>query len=374
MLEPPLRHLLDFLEDRLDEDKLNFVENLHQDALYWKTVDRLPIIAAYPYPHDTRFQPFPHGQVFNNPEKMLFNQLVNAFDSSIYLSNQVGDDLPISIRADFGCVLAASLFGAQIEQVGDNPPWVRHDQYHIGYEQIIGRSFETMDFKYVDQVTTRYKFYHDVLQNYPRLYKHAILTLPDLQGPFDNLELIRGSDIFTDMIVVQDMFLEAMSAVTDIQIKLINHFQSVIRETRPEFSHQHGYPIKGGVLIRNDTAVMVSPKMYRELIAPFDEKILNLFGGGIHCCGDVNNIVPELLSLVSIECFDFGQSELNNVQTIYNAAKARKVALMRLAVGERDLLEGNLLEKYPTGVSLLFRAQSFEHAKNIVAAYKHAYE
>ena len=66
------------------------------------------------------------GGCFDDAEKMLFNELVCAFDTSIALRDRVGDDLPLTIRANFGTVLIASMFGAAAEQIGDNPPWIRH--------------------------------------------------------------------------------------------------------------------------------------------------------------------------------------------------------------------------------------------------------
>ena len=37
----------------------------------------------------------------------------------------IDDDLPYTIRANFGTGIIASMFGARIEQLGENPPWVR---------------------------------------------------------------------------------------------------------------------------------------------------------------------------------------------------------------------------------------------------------
>ena len=39
-------------------------------------------------------------------------------------------------------------------------------------------------------------------------------------------------------------------------------------------------------------------------------------------------------------------------------------------VSEDGLLDGRIMNEYPTGVSLIFRAKSFEHAKKVVADLK----
>ncbi|OHB56424.1 MAG: hypothetical protein A2Y12_06220 [Planctomycetes bacterium GWF2_42_9] len=367
---PQLKELLVYLDNSLDEPRILNSERLHCDSLNYRQIERLPIIASYPYTEDAKFQIFPHGEVFDNPEKMLFNQFLNAFDSSIYLSCELGDDLPITIRADFGCVLVASMFGANIEQVENNPPWVRHREEKISYEQIIQTSIMDFNKGLLAKTVDRYKFYKDVLRGYPRLSKLTNIVLPDLQGPFDNLELLRGSEIFLDMYSQKESFLKAMAVITDAQIEIAKYFSQFTSDRIKGFSFQHGFALKGGILIRNDTSIMISPEMYSQLVAPFDEKILKTFGGGIHSCGNVNKIVSQFMSLNSIDCFDFGQSELNDTESVYLFASKRKIGLTRIAVSERELLNGQIQKKYPTGISLIFRAKSFEQAKKVIVDYK----
>jgi hypothetical protein len=367
---PQLKELLVYLDNSLDEARILNSERLHCDSLNYRQIERLPIIASYPYTEDAKFQMFPHGEIFDNPEKMLFNQFLNAFDGSIYLSCELGDDLPITIRADFGCVLVASMFGAKIEQVENNPPWVRHREEKISYEQIIQTSIMDFNKELLAKTVDRYKFYKDVLRDYPRLSKLTNIVLPDLQGPFDNLELLRGSEIFLDMYSQKELYLMAMAVITDAQIELGKYFCQFTNDRIKGFSFQHGFALKGGILIRNDTSIMISPEMYSQLVAPFDEKILKTFGGGIHSCGNVNKIVSQFMSLNSIDCFDFGQSELNDTESVYRFASKRKIGLTRIAVSERELLNGQIQKKYPTGISLIFRAKSFEQAKKVIVDYK----
>ena len=49
-----------------------------------------------------------------------------------------------------------------------------------------------------------------------------------------------------------------------------------------------GPGVKGRLLVRDDSAViMISPKMYAELIRPFNERLADTLGGvGVHFCGN----------------------------------------------------------------------------------------
>lgn len=365
-----LKQLLDYLEQNIDPDRVAESELIHKSALQWKNTPRLPVTACYPYPQHQPFEPFPHGQIFDDPEKMLFNQLLYAFDSSIYLSQQIEDDLPITIRPDFGVVLIPSLFGANVEQTEDNPPWIRQDRNTITYEQIINRTEFDFQRGWIGQVVQVYKLYADILKDYPTLGGVTHIVLPDLQGPFDNMELLMGSSVFMDLYTQQEKFLEAMASVTNAQIDLIRYLRKFTTNGTEGFSFQHGFMLKGKILIRNDTSIMISPEMYEQLIAPFDQEILGQFGGGIHSCGNIQHLIESYLSLDSLQCFDFGQSELNDLDLIYGLAKAKKIPLIRMAVSSEDLVNGIASRKFPTGVSLIFRAESVEQAISSIREYK----
>jgi hypothetical protein len=125
------------------------------------------------------------------------------------------------------------------------------------------------------------------------------------------------------------------------------------------------------VLLRNDSVIMLSEEMYREQIAPHDARVLQaLGGGGIHCCGNVERVFPAFLDVPGVRCFDFGQSELNDVDALYRLAAERRVPLVRVAVTEEELLTDRARERFPTGVSFIHRAASRAAAARVAAAYR----
>ena len=94
-----LKQLLSHLAATLDPEQEREIATRHQSTLRFEPVDRPPLIATYPFPPDSPWQPFPHHEVFADPEKMLFNELVSAWGTSIVHRAQVGDDLPATVRA-----------------------------------------------------------------------------------------------------------------------------------------------------------------------------------------------------------------------------------------------------------------------------------
>ena len=370
-LNKDLQALLEHLLCILDSDRQNEIENLHRRALNWEPVDRLPVIVALSEPEEMRFTPYPHGDVFENPQKMLFNELVYAFNTSIASRDVLSDDLPCTIRANFGTVIIASMFGACVEQIGDNPPWVRHGgDTDTSLEKVL--NFDPLDFSkgWCPRVAEMYQFYESVLSDYPELKQLIKVVLPDLQGPFDNLELVMGSGLFMELYTNEKLVGKALESMATAQIGFARHLQQFISESSDTFSHQHATMIKGSVLLRNDSVIMMSPDMYRNLIAPHDERVLKeLGGGGVHSCGKEDAHVPAFLELPSIRCLDLGQPELNDVDEIYTQLKARRIPLTRFKASRDDLATGRIMERFPTGVSLLHEAASILDARETMEAY-----
>ena len=369
-----LQNLLEHLGDVVDSDRQAKIEDLHRRALNWEPVDRLPVIVTLPVPGELRFSPYPHGQVFESPEKMLFNELVYAFNTSIASRDVLGDDLPCTIRANFGTVVIASVFGACVEQIDDNPPWIRHNgDKDISLEEVLDH--DPLDFSkgWCPRVIEMCQFYENVLSDYPQLKRLIKVVLPDLQGPFDNLELVVGSGVFEELYSNQELVCKALDAMATAQIGFARQIEPYISDRSEAFSHQHATMIKGRILLRNDSVIMMSPKMYQSVVAPHDERVLRkLGGGGVHSCGKTDDHVPAFLELPSIRCLDLGQPELNNVDSLYMQLKQRRIPLTRLKVSKEDLTTGRIMERFRTGVSLLYEADSVLDAKETIEAYLRA--
>ena len=371
-MNPRLTELLDHLAATLSPECEAEIDDLHRRALSWEPVKRLPLVISYPAPAG-RFAPYPHVEALADPEKMLFNELVSAWGTSICHRPEVGDDLRCTIRANFGCVLIASLFGARIEQVEDNPPWARN--FETREEFVAALQRDPLDFTqgWCPRVIERYEFYRATLAAYPGLARVIRLVLPDLQGPMDTVELLRGCELYVDLYQDPALVAEAMAKVATAQIGFARHLAPYVSDGPPGWTHQHGFLVRGPILIRIDSAIMLSPRMYHEQIAPHDERVLReLGGGGLHSCGNVNLNGTEYLSVASTQCLDLGQPDMNDLDKLYRLARERRIPLLRVSVKEDELTSGSVLRRFPTGVSLLHPARSFEDARRIMQAYLEA--
>ena len=347
------------------------MHELYRRALLWEPVERLPLIMAYPVPEDAPFKPYAHREVFDDPGKMLYNELVHAFGSSIAYRAQVGDDLPFTVRANFGTVIIASMFGAKIEQVDDNPPWVRHYESLDDFRRVF--DVDPLDFTqgWCPRVIERHEFYRDELKSYPTLCKTLRLVLPDLQGPLDNADLLRGSEIYADLYLRPELIHDVQAILAKAQVGFARHLQPLITDGPAGFSHQHATTFVGKILIRDDSSIMVSPEMYREHVAPHDEFVLReMGGGGVHVCGNADHLAAEYVRLPSVRGIDLGQPEMNDLDSLYAHARERRIPLIRMSVPEDELVSGRVLARFPTGVTLRHEAASLQDAARIMSAYK----
>lgn len=129
--------------------------------------------------------------------------------------------------------------------------------------------------------------------------------------------------------------------------------------------------IRGGILIRNDSTVMISPDMYRQQIAAHDATVLGCMGGGsIHSCGKIDHVIEEFMKIPGCMSIDIGQPELNDLDMIYAMARQHEVSLIRATVPKEQLVNGHVLKRFPTGVTLVHRADSFAEAKHIMKQYR----
>jgi hypothetical protein len=362
-----LKQLLSHLSVAINPARERAITDCHYSVLCYEPVDHLPLITMYPFPPDSLWQPYPHRETFDDPEKMLFNELVSAWDTSIVHHADVDDDLSITVRANFGTILIASMFEATVVQQDDNTPWVVHQPEHqISLQQVA--ETDPMDFSngWIIRASERMQAYHDIFSQYPELMEAIRIVLPDLQGPFDNLELICGSELFLQLATEPEAVNAALHNLATAQVGLFHHFSQWTTERDVGYCHQHGFPLAGNILLRNDSCIMISSEMYRNQIACHDERVLReCGGGGIHSCGDISHLVDEFLEIPSLRSLDLGQSEMNDVDAIYVKAAKRKVPLIRVAISEDELVDGKIKSHFPTGAELIYRAKSVDDAKRV---------
>ncbi len=92
--------------------------------------------------------------------------------------------------------------------------------------------------------------------------------------------------------------------------------------------------------------------------------------GSIHFCGNGQHLVEPMLEIPDLCGFDFGQAKMMDVKKIYEIASQRKVALTCLKPSRNELISGQAVTDFPTGVVMAYNTESIDDAYEVITAYR----
>jgi hypothetical protein len=383
--EESLRKLLEKLDKELVPAEHDQIREHFMKTIRWEYVERPPLRLLFQERLQTLDEKsnntYPICEAVSDPAKMMINELWYGRASTMGWL-QVRDSQPLQVRANMGIGLCASVFGAQIGVLENNPPWV--EPLTKDTSKIADAVSKALDEHDIDDAANRgwipragqfYSYFKKIIAEYPNVEKCVAIVIPDLQGPFDTAAAIWGSDILLALYTEEELTNRLMETVAKTQVKLHDHFrQWVGRELLPEgYSHQHGLMVRGNILIRCDSNLMMSPEMYKERVLPFDEYVVkNVGGGSFHSCGKWDHNIPAILESDQFGTVDFGmnQSQYNDIDAHYKVAAKRKKHFNQINTTEEDIISGKVLKKFPTGATLVFSTNGIESAKRLMEAYR----
>lgn len=249
---------------------------------------------------------------------MILSQLENCHRA---LSNPTST--PMIMRANYGVGIISSMFGARkfiMPYEMDTLPNV----YALeGGEEAIQRLLDaplpTLMEGYGGHVFSIGERFAEICGKYPKIGQFIRIDHPDAQGPIDNCELLWGSDMFYVFYDDPDLLHALLERVTDTVRRFIEKWRAIIPNKDGLVSY-FGRLGRGGIVIRNDSAMNLSPELFREFIQPYDTKLLQALGGGVvHFCGTGDHFVELLAKTPLLSAVDLSQPHLNNMDKVLSA-------------------------------------------------------
>lgn len=93
-------------------------------------------------------------------------------------------------------------------------------------------------------------------------------------------------------------------------------------------------------MLRNDSAMNLSPAMYAAFGLPYDQRLLDEFSGGaIHFCGRGDHFIALIGGLRGLYGVNLSQPELNDMEVVYCNTVERGINLLGL---KREAVEAAL--------------------------------
>ena len=380
--EEELDCLLALIEEHVDIDHLRSSDERQLRALTWEEVDRPPLVVQHrwgeetpfgeafrlPSPWDT-FARYSYDETFDSPAAMLQNMLLDFVVPGILLK----DDSPLAIRNNHGTIQIASLLGADWEVPENDFPWIRRFESEDRVRELAPADLPVpLEGGVLAESLATLEFYSRKLAEHPPCREAIQIAMPDLQGPLDTAEQLWGSDIYCALSDDAELFSQVLTQAVDAMLSAEETFRKLtLDRLDPASNTQHGYQIAGRLLIRNDSAIMLSPSTYGEFIRPHDARVLREVGSGsIHFCGNGQHLIEKMLDIPDLRGLDFGQPELMDVAAIYAMCRERKVAVTNLNPSRDDLLSGKAVRDFPTGCVFLYHTDSVDDAREVVQAYR----
>jgi hypothetical protein len=324
-MDSDLQRYLTKFEGTLDLDHLAHVREGYERTYAFEEVEELPYVLA-----DTSGAPdqdwpiLEYNDTFFDRQKMLLDQLRQPF-----LHHQLRDYHPINIRANYGTVILPSVMGAGYQLTETSLPWAHHLPDRDAIRRVIDEGVPDLESGLGQTCFETAEYYMDALAPYPKLTAACWIYHPDLQGPFDVAHLLWGPDILYGLYDCPDLVHPLLELVVETYIAWMHRWKALVGEGNDITAHWNTM-MKGGIMIRDDTPVMLSPGHYEEFVKPYDQRLLNEFGGCIHFCGRGTQFIASMCASDGLYGIHSSQPELNDLDLLWRSTQEHKLTLITL--------------------------------------------
>lgn len=275
------------------------------------------------------------NQTLADNDAMLIQQLAMCSDT---LANGTGAFL--CVRANYGASILTSLFGPENFIMDDETNTLPTNRPLAdpknAVKNLLKAGVPDLNQGWGKKVFEMGRYYLNVFSKYPGIRKHVHIYHPDLQGPLDNCELLWGSEIFYDLVDEPGLVKDFLDLVTRTYIAFMREWEKIV-------PFKKGYNVhwsmlhKGNIMLRNDSAMNISPDMYDEFSFPYDRALMAEFGGGgMHFCGRGDHWFPKASELPGLSALQMSQPEYNDMETIYKNTVDKNITLLSLRKDAAD--------------------------------------
>jgi len=245
-----------------------------------------------------------------------------------------GDGALLSVRANYGTSIIALLFGvepfimpAETDTLPTTVPL--HDAAAV--RRIVGLGLPDLNAGYGSRVFEMGERFRAIGREYPNIGRHVHIYHPDAQGPLDICEVIWGCEIFLAFYDEPDLVKALLELVTDTYAAFMRAWGKIVPFRKGSNVHwdiMH----KGSIMLRDDSAMNISPALFDEFVVPYDQRLLAEFGGGaIHFCGRGDHFIPRMSRIKGLHAVNLSQPELNNMEIIFANTIDKGINLVDLA-------------------------------------------
>lgn len=348
------RECLERLELLIDEEHVRRTAELQKRTFHFEKVPRIPVMIRYDVPEE-EWPSYGFNEIFEDREKMLLSELKN-----VYTGAKLKDDRLYGIRANYGTGIIASIFGCPVHTFEKALPCATAAGDLDKIKEIVDRGVPDIHEGICGKALETVSYFREVLREYPVLERNVGSMLLDIQGTFDNASIIRGSDIFLDIVDDPELVMGLMDIIAQtIRNVVIEHRKldgGDVHRDSGDMEHM------GGICLRNDSCINLSGEMYETYVKPYDRKLLSEFTGSIHFCGKAHQWWERLMDIEGLKAINPYQSEFYDLKHMYPICEKNKVAIFNWTAPVKE----EEAELVTTGFSRLIFTGDYESAKRLL--------
>jgi len=338
-----VKKYLDDLESRID-DKQEDILIEHWSKFVHNKIENNVFIPTREYIAEPTIE---YPQILGNKamkdiDLMMVRELKGCSD---LLTNNVGSLM--NVRANYSVGIFPSIFGAEIFYSDDDlnlMPITRH-MTPEQIDKILEKGMPDINGGLLSNVFEFGHYFTDLVKDYPKVKKYIHHYHPDLQGPLDVVELLWGTSLFTDVFMMPEKVQQLLELVTEAYIAIMKKWYKEFPPYYQDMAVHWGLMMPGHVMIRDDSATNFSPDLVKDLVLPYNQRILNEFNGGsIHFCGSGNHIIEDFSNLNNMWSIQMSQPDYNDMDKIFDHTVDKGIKLLGL---RKDGVEAALSKNRP---------------------------
>lgn len=246
---------------------------------------------------------------------------------------ETGGGLLLHARCNYGSSILPSLFGVPdyiMDEALDTLPTSVPLNDLDGIRRLLDAGIPDLRCGWGEKVFAMGERYAEIARAFPKIGRYVWIYHPDTQGPLDACEVIWGSSLFTAFYDRPDLVHALLERVVETYTRFLRAWAEII-PFREEGGCHWGFFHRGRVMLRDDSAMNLSPAMFAEFVGPYDQRLLDAFGGGaIHFCGRGDHYIAQMGQLRGLFAVNLSQPELNRMETIFANTVDRGIPLLGL--------------------------------------------
>lgn len=234
------------------------------------------------------------------------------------------------VRANYSTGIMSRLFGAELFMMPRHTntlPTTRTMAIDC-MSELLDRGIPDQTLGWGAEVFAAGELFAEYLSRSQITERFVYIYHPDLQGPLDVAELLFGGELIYAMYDNPELVKAFLALVTDTYIKFLDSWYKLCPPDSDMNVHWGSFFHRGKTVLRDDSAMNLSPELYKEFAFPFDCRLFEYYGGAVHFCGRGDHYIEILSGAKSLYGINLSQPEYNDMEKIYTWTVDRGIPIL----------------------------------------------